>query len=245
MVSASMAIQHTKWLEEMRRLEWRAPVASLNVLLTSTCWRNDHNGFSHQGPGLIDTMICDERRGRPGLPAARRELPALGRRPLPAQPRLRQPDRDRQAAAAAVPDLRGGRASTARAGASELGVGRATSEAEDPDIVLGCAGDIPTHGDRWPRPGCCATHVPELARPRRQRRRPDDALPAATSIRTASTAKPTSRASSGSRTDVVIAFHGYARALHQLLHGRPTRAASTSAASTSRARRRRRSTWSC
>jgi xylulose-5-phosphate/fructose-6-phosphate phosphoketolase len=55
MVSASMAIQHTKWLEEMRRLPWRAPVASLNILLTSTCWRNDHNGFSHQGPGLIDT----------------------------------------------------------------------------------------------------------------------------------------------------------------------------------------------
>ena len=57
MVSASMAIQHTKWLEEMRRLDWRGPVASLNILLTSTCWRNDHNGFSHQGPGLIDTMI--------------------------------------------------------------------------------------------------------------------------------------------------------------------------------------------
>ncbi len=36
---------------------WRAPVSSLNVLLTSTCWRNDHNGFSHQGPGLIDSML--------------------------------------------------------------------------------------------------------------------------------------------------------------------------------------------
>ena len=58
MVSASMAIQHTKWLEAASAVEWRAPVASLNVLLTSTCWRNDHNGFSHQGPGLIDTMIA-------------------------------------------------------------------------------------------------------------------------------------------------------------------------------------------
>ena len=62
MVSASMTVQHTKWLQEARELEWRAPVASLNVLLTSTCWRNDHNGFSHQGPGLIDTMISHERR---------------------------------------------------------------------------------------------------------------------------------------------------------------------------------------
>ena len=57
MVSASMAIQHAKWLEHAADAPWRAPVASLNVLLTSTCWRNDHNGFSHQGPGLIDTMI--------------------------------------------------------------------------------------------------------------------------------------------------------------------------------------------
>jgi xylulose-5-phosphate/fructose-6-phosphate phosphoketolase len=57
MVSASMTVQHSKWLEEARKLAWRAPVASLNILLTSTCWRNDHNGFSHQGPGLIDVML--------------------------------------------------------------------------------------------------------------------------------------------------------------------------------------------
>jgi xylulose-5-phosphate/fructose-6-phosphate phosphoketolase len=57
MVSASMTVQHTKWLEEGIKLAWRAPVPSLNILLTSTCWRNDHNGFSHQGPGLIDTVL--------------------------------------------------------------------------------------------------------------------------------------------------------------------------------------------
>jgi xylulose-5-phosphate/fructose-6-phosphate phosphoketolase len=50
-VSASMTVQHAKWLQEAQRLPWRAQVASLNVLLTSMCWRNDHNGFSHQGPG--------------------------------------------------------------------------------------------------------------------------------------------------------------------------------------------------
>jgi xylulose-5-phosphate/fructose-6-phosphate phosphoketolase len=50
MVSASMAVQHTKWLEEGTKLAWRAPIAALNILLTSTCWRNDHNGFSHQLP---------------------------------------------------------------------------------------------------------------------------------------------------------------------------------------------------
>ena len=57
MVSASMLVQHAKWLQHARVLPWRADVASLNVLLTSTCWRNDHNGFSHQGPGLIDIAI--------------------------------------------------------------------------------------------------------------------------------------------------------------------------------------------
>ena len=57
MVPVSMAVQHAKWLVECGKLEWRTPVPSLNVLLTSTCWRNDHNGFSHQGPGFIDTML--------------------------------------------------------------------------------------------------------------------------------------------------------------------------------------------
>ena len=50
MVSASQTIQHAKWLQEAEDLPWRARVPSLNVLLTSTAWRNDHNGFSHQGP---------------------------------------------------------------------------------------------------------------------------------------------------------------------------------------------------
>ncbi len=68
-----MAVQHTKWLQHARELPWRAPVSSLNVLLTSTCWRNDHNGFSHQGPGLIDTMLSLVGQRRAGLPAAGRQ----------------------------------------------------------------------------------------------------------------------------------------------------------------------------
>ena len=57
MVSASQTVQHSKWLEEAARLPWRARIPSFNVLLTSTAWRNDHNGFSHQGPGLIQVML--------------------------------------------------------------------------------------------------------------------------------------------------------------------------------------------
>ena len=76
---------------DVPHLPWRAPIPSLNVLLTSTCWRNDHNGFSHQGPGFIDTMHVEAGHRRPRVPAARRELPPVGRRPLLPQPRLREP----------------------------------------------------------------------------------------------------------------------------------------------------------
>ncbi|MCB8958652.1 MAG: phosphoketolase family protein, partial [Nocardioides sp.] len=53
----SMFNQHAKWLESTRRIEWRRPVASLNYLLTSHVWRQDHNGFSHQDPGFIDHVV--------------------------------------------------------------------------------------------------------------------------------------------------------------------------------------------
>jgi xylulose-5-phosphate/fructose-6-phosphate phosphoketolase len=53
----SMFNQHAKWLKVTRNIEWRRPIASLNYLLTSHVWRQDHNGFSHQDPGFIDHVI--------------------------------------------------------------------------------------------------------------------------------------------------------------------------------------------
>jgi xylulose-5-phosphate/fructose-6-phosphate phosphoketolase len=52
----SMVNQHAKWLKVARHIEWRKPIASLNYLLTSHVWRQDHNGFSHQDPGFIDHL---------------------------------------------------------------------------------------------------------------------------------------------------------------------------------------------
>jgi xylulose-5-phosphate/fructose-6-phosphate phosphoketolase len=52
----SMFNQHAKWLEKCQELPWRAPVSSLNILVTSTVWRQDHNGFSHQDPGFLDVV---------------------------------------------------------------------------------------------------------------------------------------------------------------------------------------------
>jgi len=52
----SMFNQHAKWLEKCSELHWRADVASLNLLITSTVWRQDHNGFTHQDPGFLDVV---------------------------------------------------------------------------------------------------------------------------------------------------------------------------------------------
>jgi len=53
----SMFNQHAKWLDIAEELPWRAPVASLNLLITSTVWRQDHNGFTHQDPGFLDVVV--------------------------------------------------------------------------------------------------------------------------------------------------------------------------------------------
>ena len=53
----SMFNQHAKWLESCRGLSWRVPISSLNLLITSTVWRQDHNGFTHQDPGFLDVVV--------------------------------------------------------------------------------------------------------------------------------------------------------------------------------------------
>jgi xylulose-5-phosphate/fructose-6-phosphate phosphoketolase len=52
----SMVNQHAKWIEKSLSLPWRAPISSLNILISSTVWRQDHNGFTHQDPGFIDIV---------------------------------------------------------------------------------------------------------------------------------------------------------------------------------------------
>jgi xylulose-5-phosphate/fructose-6-phosphate phosphoketolase len=216
MVSASMAIQHTKWLEEMRRLAWRAPVASLNLLLTSTCWRNDHNGFSHQGPGLIDTMVS--LRGevvRVYFPPDANCLLAIADHCLRSRDYVNLIVQDKQ------PQLQylGYEAARAHAAAGASRWGWASSDEEgEADVVLGCAGDIPTQ-ETLAAAWLLRRHTPEL------RVRvvnvidlmvlfPREAHPHGL---------PEERFVElfGRDDDVVMAFHGYARALHQLLHGRP------------------------
>ena len=79
----SMFNQHAKWLKVTRGIPWRRPIASLNYLLSSHVWRQDHNGFSHQDPGFIDHVVEQEGGDHPRLPPARREH-ACSRSPITA-----------------------------------------------------------------------------------------------------------------------------------------------------------------
>src|SRR5437764_4204219 len=141
MVAASMLVQHTKWLEAAGDLDWREPVASLNVLLTSTCWRNDHNGFSHQGPGLIDTILS--KRGtvaRIYLPPDANCLLSVADHCFASRNYVNLIVIDKQPQLQWL-DIEAAREHCAR-GVSTWDW--ASNGPDDPDIVLACAGDIPT-----------------------------------------------------------------------------------------------------
>ena len=138
----SMFNQHAKWLKVTRDIPWRRPIASLNYLLTSHVWRQDHNGFSHQDPGFIDHVVNKKADVvRVYLPPDANCL-ALGRRPLPAQPQLRERHCGGKAARAAV----------AQHGAAiehcTDGIGiwdwASNDQGGEPDVVMACCGDVPT-----------------------------------------------------------------------------------------------------
>jgi xylulose-5-phosphate/fructose-6-phosphate phosphoketolase len=216
MVSASMAIQHTKWLEAASAVEWRAPVASLNVLLTSTCWRNDHNGFSHQGPGLIDTMIAMKGEVvRVYFPPDANCLLSVAEHCLRSrdyvnlividkQPELQYLDYEAACAHCAVGASRWDWAST--------------DGGEAPDIVLGCAGDAPTL-ETLAAAWLLRTHLPQLRV--RVVNVVDLMVLFPPEVHPHGLSEQDFVGLFGEDADVVMAFHGYARALHQLLHGRP------------------------
>ncbi|MGX7678796.1 phosphoketolase family protein [Jatrophihabitans sp. DSM 45814] len=220
MVSASMLVQHTKWLQHAAELEWRAPVASLNVLLTSTCWRNDHNGFSHQGPGLIDTAIpLSKDVVRIWLPPDANTTLSIARHCLQSRDHVNLIVVDKQAHLQYL-DMVDAEAHCA-AGASVWDwAGTETDVAghpDEPDVVLAAAGDVPTL-ETLAAAALLREHLPYL------RVRVVNVVDLMALL-------PQSEHPHGftdekfeqlftAETDVVFAFHGYPRAVHELLHGR-------------------------
>ncbi len=139
----SMFNQHAKWLKTTRDIPWRRAdrLAELPAVLPRLA--PGPQRLLPPGPRLHRPRGQQEGRGRPGLPAAGRQHPAVGRRPLPAQPALRQRHRRRQAAGARLPVDGRGRSRTAPA-ASGIWDWAGTDGDGEPDVVLACAGDVPT-----------------------------------------------------------------------------------------------------
>ncbi|MDQ6715922.1 MAG: phosphoketolase family protein [Actinomycetota bacterium] len=215
MVSASMAIQHTKWLEAASALEWRAPISSLNVLLTSTCWRNDNNGFSHQGPGLIDTMLSMSGTvARIYLPPDANCLLAVADHCLRSRDYVNLIVIDKQPELQYL-DLEAARAHCAIGASVWHWAGN--DEGAEPDVVLACAGDVPTL-EALAAAWLLRRHVPQLRV--RFVNVVDLMALSPPDVHPHGLPEP-AFAELFDDAHVVVAFHGYARALHQVLHGRP------------------------
>ncbi|MFI1466607.1 phosphoketolase [Streptomyces wuyuanensis] len=156
----SMVNQHIKWLRTSRRLHWRAPVASLNYLLTSHVWRQDHNGFSHQDPGFVDHVLNKSPEVvRVYLPPDTNTLLAV------ADHALRSRDYVNVVVAGKQPcfDWLGideARAHCARGVGVWEWAGTETGECE-PHAVLACAGDVPTQ-EALAAAELLRRHLPEL-----------------------------------------------------------------------------------
>ena len=137
----SMLNQHAKWLKVCRQVAWRKPIASLNYLLTSHVWRQDHNGLSHQDPGFIDLVANKKAEvARIYLPPDANCLLSVADHCLRSRNFInlivagKQPEFQWLTMEAAVQHC------TAGAGVWAW----ASNDGGDPDVVMACAGDVPT-----------------------------------------------------------------------------------------------------
>jgi xylulose-5-phosphate/fructose-6-phosphate phosphoketolase len=219
MVSASMLVQHTKWLEAADGLGWRAPVPSLNLLLTSTCWRNDHNGFSHQGPGLIDTLLSMRGSvGRIYLPPDANCLLSVADHCLRSRDYVNLMVIDKQPELQWL-DMRAAEAHCARGAGVWPWAGSEDADSElEPDVVMACAGDVPTL-ETMAAVALLREHVPSLSV------RVVNVVDLMTlfprDVHPHGLSQSEFVETFTAQVDVVFAFHGYPRELHQILHGRP------------------------
>jgi len=217
MIVASMVAQHVKWLEVCSELPWRTKLPSLNILLTSTCWRNDHNGFSHQGPGFMDTLLTKQGLiARCYLPPDANCLLAVADHCFRSQSFVNLIIIDKQ------PQLQyltlDEAVAHAKAGVSTWKWASNDTPSSPPDLIFACCGDIPTMETlaavSWLRKKAPSlrirvVNVLDVLCLYLPSRHPHGLSPERfVELFTDS-------------TDVVFAFHGYPGAVHMLLHGRP------------------------
>jgi xylulose-5-phosphate/fructose-6-phosphate phosphoketolase len=138
----SMFNQHAKWLKTTNGIPWRQPVASLNYLLTSHVWRQDHNGFSHQDPGFIDHVVNKKADViRVYLPPDANTLLSVGDHCLRSRQYVNVIVAGKQPALQYLDMPRAIEHCTKGLGIWEWA---STDAGAEPDVVLACAGDVPT-----------------------------------------------------------------------------------------------------
>lgn len=155
----SMFNQHAKWLDASRDIPWRQPISSLNYLLTSHVWQQDHNGFSHQDPGFVDVALNKKADiVRVYLPPDANTLLCV------TDHVLRTWDRINIIVAGKAPSWQWLSAEAARAHC-ETGIGvwdwACPRGAQNPDLVMACAGDVPTQ-ETLAAVTILREHLPEL-----------------------------------------------------------------------------------
>ncbi|QIX27128.1 phosphoketolase family protein [Nocardioides sp. JQ2195] len=140
----SMFNQHAKWLKTTNDIDWRRPIPSLNYLLTSHVWRQDHNGFSHQDPGFIDHVVNKKADViRVYLPPDANTLLSVADHCLRSRQYVNVIVAGKQPALQYLPMDQAITHATKGIGIWEW-AGTEPRDATEPDVVIGCAGDVPT-----------------------------------------------------------------------------------------------------
>ncbi len=212
----SMMNQHAKWLKTALEIPWRRKISSLNYLLTSHAWRQDHNGYSHQGPGFIDAVINKKSQ------VTRIYLPPDANCLLAVMDHcLRSRDYINVVVAGKQPELQWLDMEAAREhctrGAS-VWKWAGNDDGAKPDIIFACAGDVPTLeavAATWfmrkhmPQAKVRLVNVVDLMSLSPPAYHPHGLDPG-TFEELFTTDVP-----------VMFAYHGYPRIIHDLIHGRP------------------------
>jgi xylulose-5-phosphate/fructose-6-phosphate phosphoketolase len=210
----SMFNQHAKWLKITADIPWRRPIASLNYLLSSHVWRQDHNGFSHQDPGFIDHVVNKKSDViRVYLPPDANTLLSVADHCLRSRHYVNVIVAGKQPAPQWLTMDEAILHCTRGVGIWDF----ASNDGGDPDVVLGCAGDVPTV-ETLAAVDLLRQHVPEL-RVRvvnvvdLMRLQPPSEHPHGLSDREFDSLFTTDR-------PIVFAYHGYPWLIHRLTYRR-------------------------
>lgn len=215
----SMVTQHAKWMQQCRELPWRRPIASLNVFLSSHAWRNDHNGFSHQSTGFVDNVLQRQPENiRVYYPPDGNCLLNVFDHCLRSRNYINVITCGKQLEFQWLSFEQA--LDHCSAGASIWQFASNDGE-EEPDVVIGCAGDVPTMeavAAAW----LLRKHVPEIRV--RLVNVVDLAAMSAPEARPHGMDDASFEALFTREVPVVFAFHGSPWVIHSMVHGRANEA---------------------